>query len=232
MKSIQYIRKRLLSIFILIYGPVFLFSQTPSDTLKRLNEIQKELSAGKVSIEVVLTNAKWMDLHASTSFREMIKQFAPADSLNIIAGNEPGKPITVIVYIMDRTNRPLKKQLVYFYHTDNRGWYGYKGTHVNGIEGDRRHARLFGYVKTDDQGRVVLRTIKPTGYPGSELPAHIHFEVPMENGNGLITELLFDNDPRLIEPMRQRMLGEGAVISKPITTNEGALVFLYTLHTH
>jgi len=224
-------RKQLLLIFILIQGPVFLFSQTPTDTLKRLDEIQKEWSAGKVSTAAVLTNEKWMDLHASTSFRELIKQYAPADSLNIISEDEPGIPITVIVYIMDRENRPLKKQLVYFYHTDSRGWYGYKGTHVNGIEGDRRHARLFGYIKTDDQGRVVLRTIKPTGYPGSELPAHIHFEVPLENGNALITELLFDDDPRLNPSMRQRLTGEGAYISKVIPADDGRIIYRYTVQT-
>jgi protocatechuate 3,4-dioxygenase beta subunit len=231
MKFTRCTRQKLVSFIILLYGPVLLFSQTPSDTLKRLEEIQQELSGGGVSAAAVLTDEKWMDLHANTSFREMIKRYAPADSLNIISENEPGTHIIVIVNIRDRENRPLKNQLVYFYHTDHWGWYAYHGTHVNGIEGDRRHARLFGFIKTDDQGRIVLRTIKPTGYPGSELPAHIHFEVPLENGNGVITELLFDDDPRLFGPVRQRMLGEGAVISKAMRTNEGALIYSYTLNT-
>jgi len=36
----------------------------------------------------------------------------------------------------------------------------------------------FGYAKTDTSGKFEIHTVKPSGYPQSELPAHIHVEVP------------------------------------------------------
>ena len=56
---------------------------------------------------------------------------------------------------------------VYAYNTDAQGCYG------------ENHAeypqRLYGWMKTDAEGRFELRTILPGWYPEMHVPAHIHF---------------------------------------------------------
>jgi protocatechuate 3,4-dioxygenase beta subunit len=55
-------------------------------------------------------------------------------------------------------------------------------------EGDRRHARLFGYLRTDENGKFEFSTVKPKGYPNSTLPAHIHIEISLSE-----SKILFQN---------------------------------------
>jgi protocatechuate 3,4-dioxygenase beta subunit len=86
---------------------------------------------------------------------------------------------------------------------------------------------LFGYVRTNENGRFELVTIKPKGYPQSTLPEHIHIEVTTENGNR-ISELLFDDDPRLVGETRSRSVNEGFVISKNTGTDKQP-VYSYTV---
>ena len=75
------------------------------------------------------------------------------------------------------TPLPAKDALVYVYQTSAKGWYSARAPHLSGNGGDQGHARLFGYVVADERGRFEVRTIHPQGYPGTELPAHIHVEV-------------------------------------------------------
>ena len=69
--------------------------------------------------------------------------------------------------------------------------------HVLKYEGDMRYARLFGYVKTNKNGRFELHTVKPSGYPKSDLPSHIHVHVTAAGYSSYVTEFLFDDDERL-----------------------------------
>jgi protocatechuate 3,4-dioxygenase beta subunit len=111
---------------------------------------------------------------------------------------------------------------LYIYQTNDEGWYSDRAAHVGGVEGDRKHARLFGYLKTDGEGRFEVRTIRPSGYPDSNLPAHLHVEVEPANkpGGSLITEIQFDDDPRLTAEWRKRSQKEGFVIAKVRTDSE------------
>ena len=93
--------------------------------------------------------------------------------------------------------------VVYFYQTDAKGWYAADKPHVGGNSGDQRHARIFGYAKTDAFGKFEIHTIKPSGYPESDLPAHIHVEIDELAGyQPIITEFLFDDDERLVGTIR------------------------------
>lgn len=82
-------------------------------------------------------------------------------------------------------------------------------------EGDMRHARLFGYVKTDRDGMFELHTIKPSGYPKSDLPAHIHVYVDAVSYQSFVTEFLFDDDERLAGKIRESAIGNKFMIAKP-----------------
>lgn len=59
---------------------------------------------------------------------------------------------------------------------------------------------------------------RPAGYPNSNLPAHIHIEiaVPGDEPRTFISEILFADDPRLTNEVRERSLREGLVIF-PVT---------------
>ena len=92
--------------------------------------------------------------------------------------------------------------------------------HVGGNSGDQRHARLFGYAKTDASGKFEIHTVKPSGYPQSDLPAHIHVEITGLAGyQPRITEFLFDDDERLVGNIRANAQGEAFIISEPERTD-------------
>jgi protocatechuate 3,4-dioxygenase beta subunit len=85
-------------------------------------------------------------------------------------------------------------------------------------EGDMRHARLFGYVKTDKDGKFELHTIKPSGYPQSDPPAHIHVHIDANGYRSIVTEFLFDDDDRLVSKIRENSIRNNFMISKPEKT--------------
>ena len=89
--------------------------------------------------------------------------------------------------------------------------------------GDRNHARLFGYFKTAANGGFEFETVNPKGYPKSSLPAHIHIEIVRKNGSAFISELLFDDDPRLVGEIRTGAVDAGFVIVKNTGTKNDPL---------
>lgn len=124
----------------------------------------------------------------------------------------------------------LNDALVYFYHTSDKGWYSDTAPHILMNEGDMGHARLFGYLKTDSKGQFEFETIRPKGYPNSDLPAHIHLMVWKDDQvvAGLPNELQFDDDPRLTPDRRSRSLREGNLIKKNSGTADKP-VYLYDI---
>jgi len=136
----------------------------------------------------------------------------------------------VIGTVKDTDSKPVAGALVYLYHTDSRGWYAADAPHVLLNEGDIRHARLFGYVKTDKNGMFELHTIKPSGYPQSDLPAHIHVHVSANGYRSFGTEFLFDDDERLVGKIRENSIRNDFMISKPEkTTAPFVRQFSYTM---
>jgi protocatechuate 3,4-dioxygenase beta subunit len=121
----------------------------------------------------------------------------------------------VIGTVKDTDSKPVSGALVYLYHTDSRGWYAADAPHVSMNEGDMRHARLFGYVRTDKDGIFELHTIKPSGYPQSDLPAHIHVHISANGYRAFVTEFLFDDDERLVGKIRENSIRNDFMISKP-----------------
>jgi protocatechuate 3,4-dioxygenase beta subunit len=63
---------------------------------------------------------------------------------------------------------------------------------------------------------VVLHTLRPSGYPRGDLPAHIHVET-----EGLVTEILFEDDPRLTPVVRERGIANGFQVGSPIAGSDG-----------
>ncbi len=107
--------------------------------------------------------------------------------------------ITGTVYESDGQT-PARNVLMYFYQTNARGYYAKLGT-----EPRTTHAWWHGYcrgwLRTDEQGRYQLTTIKPGAYPGETIPAHIHFYVkaPSQRTCYYLSDFVFAGDPFLTE---------------------------------
>jgi protocatechuate 3,4-dioxygenase beta subunit len=171
----------------------------------------------------LLADAALQPLREVTEFRALVRERAPRGEVRIVPDGEPGTPLVVRGTVRDAARAPVADALVCAYHTSSKGWYSDRAPHVSGSGGDLRHARLFGYVRTDAEGRFVLRTIRPGGYPQSTLPEHIHYHVEYagkEIGGG---EILFDDDRRLDGRARADAARYGGIVTRPRADAGGAL---------
>jgi protocatechuate 3,4-dioxygenase beta subunit len=124
---------------------------------------------------------------------------------------EAGEPLVVAgtVYAPDGQT-PAAGVTVYAYQTDVTGVYR------RGSEGP---PRLRAWVKTDEQGRFELTTIRPGAYPGGRVPAHIHFRL---FGPGVprqwAEEMRFEDDPIVTDAMKARARESGRFAAvRPVT---------------
>jgi protocatechuate 3,4-dioxygenase beta subunit len=187
-----------------------------TEPVKRLiDRAGAALRAGTPASEL-LADPEYLPAHEWPRFRGLIRRHATASRTTLTVPDEPGVRLTVSGRLLDRSGKGVPGAVVYAYHTSAKGWYSDRAAHVAANEGDRKHARLFAYLRTDDAGRFELRTVRPGGYPGSDLPCHIHVEVEPAGllPTGLVTEILFDDDPRLTPAVRDRSLAEGFVLSR------------------
>lgn len=175
-----------------------------------IDKAQLSLENGKATTTSLLTDPASMAAHGFRRFRKLIRDHAKTNQTILVSPQEPGESLIVTGVIRDQQSRPIKGALVYVYQTSAKGWYSDKAPHISGMSGDEKYARLFAYLTTDQDGQYELRTIRPAGYPNSNLPAHIHIEIkaPGNERFALISEILFDDDPRLTKEMRDRALRE------------------------
>lgn len=103
---------------------------------------------------------------------------------------------------------PAPNVIVYYYHTDNNGYYSAKDG-MNEKAG--RHGHIRGWVKTAENGKYSIYTIRPSPYPNANIPAHIHVFIKEPNiGNEYyIDEFVFDDDKLLTEAKRKALENRG-----------------------
>ncbi len=195
-----------------------------------ISNINLQLQQGKTTITKILSSDSLMNLHSLTAFREVIKANAKAEKIKIVTEKEPGTRITVNGMVVNKKGEPQKNVLIYFYHTSDKGWYSDTGVHILMNSGDFNHARLFGYLKTNEQGEFTFETIRPSGYPKSDFAGHIHLQfwnkdMRTLHGPG---ELQFDEDPRMTPARRARSQADGYLISKNSGTAE-SMVYVYKI---
>jgi len=132
-------------------------------------------------------------------------QDAPNDlsSVMVIPGpDEPGERIVLRGRVFEADGRtPAPGVLMYAYHTDATGVYRTEGGETgNG----RRHGVLRGWLRTDEDGRYEIRTIKPGVYPSRTEAAHIHVTLtPPGAEEDWVPSFLFEGD-ELITPAERR----------------------------
>lgn len=166
----------------------------------------------------VLCDARYMRVHGFPRFREAIRAHATSAPLTIAAKDEPGERAVLRLGVMAADGKPLPNTLVYAYQTSARGWYSDRAAHIRASSGDQRHARLFGYVKTDRAGVAEIRTIRPGGYPDGELPSHVHVELSDPH---VVTEVVFTDDPRLTAAVRETAIRQHFLITTPVRGSDG-----------
>lgn len=168
------------------------------------------------SVSEVMTDGALLPVRSWPRFRALIRENAPVGAVAMVPASEPGELLQVRGTVVDAQGRPVKGALIYAYHTDAKGWYSDKAAHFSGNSGDTNFARLFAYLKTDEAGRYSLRTIRPAGYPGTDLPAHIHVHIDAAGSTSYVTEVVFEDDPRLTPKWKESSKQAGYVIC-PVT---------------
>ena len=110
--------------------------------------------------------------------------------------SETGRKLVVTGTVFQQDAKtPASNIVVYYYHTDHSGYYA-KG---NTPETQTRHGRLRGWIKTGDDGKYAIYTLRPAPYPNEEFPAHIHLEIkePDIKNEYWIDDIVFEDDARL-----------------------------------
>lgn len=123
---------------------------------------------------------------------------APA-RVSLVEANERGTPLTVSGRVLSSDEKPVAGASIYVYQTDANGEYV---PGANGGGSDR--PRLFGFLRSDAEGRYAFSTIKPGSYPNTRNPAHIHFEVASPAHDDRFYEIVFEGDPFISAQFRQQ----------------------------
>lgn len=135
---------------------------------------------------------------------------APPTRLRLRAAGAPGEALTLSGTVRDASGNARPGMVLYLHQTDHAGRYPPLPASAPAGPAARRHGALRGWVATDAQGRYVVETVRPGGYPGTDIPQHIHIQV-IEPGcfTYFIDDVMFRDDPRLT-PDVERQLAAGA----------------------
>jgi hypothetical protein len=136
----------------------------------------------------------------------LLKAHARACEVQIVDPCEPGARIRLAGRVVDaKSGAPLAGALVHLFHTDARGEYR-PGMDAGGGAGN---PRLFGWVRSDADGRFIADTIMPERYPNSTVPRHVHYRVQVAGHPELVSECFFADDPNLGERRRSTAAERG-----------------------
>lgn len=127
---------------------------------------------------------------------------------------QPGQKLmlTGVVYKPD-SKTPAPGVVVYYYQTNTAGRYLHKPEEKRSMPPNvlgQTHGYIRGWVKTGNDGKYTIYTIKPGPYPdGTEL-AHIHLTVK-EPGDPeyYIDDIVFDDDKLMTTKKRLKMENRG-----------------------
>jgi protocatechuate 3,4-dioxygenase beta subunit len=140
-----------------------------------------------------------------------------ASRTRIAPRNEPGQTMIVSGRVFDAQGKPRAGIIVYAYQTNDQGIYPTSERNL-GLA-SHRHGLLRSWARSNTQGYYAFDTIRPAGYPNTDLPAHIHMHV-IEPGCATyyIDDIMFKDDPRLTAKQVEHLtLGRaGTGIGMPI----------------
>lgn len=115
--------------------------------------------------------------------------------------------ITGTIYKLDGKT-PAPNIILYYYHTNINGYYANrKGLDQRVI----RHGYIRGWVKSDENGKYSIYTVRPAPYPNTDFEAHIHpaIKEPNIDKEYYIDEFVFDDDKLLTGEKRKNLPNRG-----------------------
>ena len=129
-----------------------------------------------------------------------------ADGASIVRSPTPGAPIFVTAWVRDREGRAVAGAEVDVWHASAEGFY-------ENQDPGQADMNLRGRFRTDANGRMSFRSVKPAGYPipiggpvGDLLraqgrhnmrPAHIHFMIRKDGFKTQFSQVYSSDDPHL-----------------------------------
>lgn len=139
---------------------------------------------------------------------------------SIVRGPTPGEPVFVQAQVVDINGQPVVDAEVDVWQSSSEGFY-------ENQDPQQVDMNLRGKFRTDAQGRVRFRTIKPSGYPipvdgpAGDLiktlgrhnmrPAHIHFMICKPGFKTQFSQVYSSDDPHLATDVQfgvtQRLIG-------------------------
>ena len=128
-------------------------------------------------------------------------------STSLVDAKEPGEPLIIrgIIYKQDGKT-PAPNVILYVYQTDHAGLYSRGKNQALAV----RHGHIRGWVKSNARGEYEIRTVRPSSYPNSNNPQHIHPIIcEPDKGYYWIDEYQFEDDPLLTSAARQQVSDRG-----------------------
>jgi protocatechuate 3,4-dioxygenase beta subunit len=136
-------------------------------------------------------------------------QEATDASIKIAAEDEPGERMVIEGrFLVGKQRRPVSGVRLLVYHTNAAGKYARDDTGYLG-------AYLCGAMRTDEQGRYRIETIRPGPRVNSQTGSHVHFDIRLPWGDRYFDSISFEDDPLLWLPAGERWEEVRPVTSRP-----------------
>lgn len=121
--------------------------------------------------------------------------------------------LTGTVYKRDGKT-PAADVILYYYQTDTHGVYATNESEERNMPKNKlgqTHGYIRGWLKTDQQGKYAIYTLKPGSYPSRDEAAHVHLTVKEEQMKEpyYLDNFIFDDDPLLTTERRRKMENRG-----------------------
>jgi protocatechuate 3,4-dioxygenase beta subunit len=178
------------------------------------------------------------DPYAALPPAPALRASGEADLTRIAKGRPQadGEPIFITGRVLDEDLKPARNTLIEVWNCNAYGRY----SHVD--DSGNADARLdpnfygFGRLLTDDDGRYVVRTIKPAAYIvrpdiGWWRPPHVHFSL-IGNGLRLVTQMYFPEQPLNEKDFLYMLIPEGErerTIGRPIDERQADVTYAFDI---
>lgn len=168
------------------YQAAVTLARDPAANAERVLESIAEALRDGQNAARVLTEPAFDRFRTQEKFRTLIRDHSKQSEICMVTDAEKGERIKISGLVRDASERPVADALVYAYHADSEGHYA-RG------DGSEDNPRLFGYMRTDSNGRFRFITVRPGAYRGSE--QHIHMLVTTPKVTNFVWRIGFHDDP-------------------------------------